>query len=131
MNKSFGFQLSFPLFNGLATHTAIKNAELAAMDSKFAQDQTKQSLYKTIAQAQNAARSALNTYKAQLSSVEASRIAFDYATQKFDAGAISAYDYNLSKTKLFAAETNLLRSKYDLIFRLKVLDYYEGKPLGF
>lgn len=131
VNKSIGFQLTFPLFNGLQTHTAIKNAELATMDAKYAQDQTKQTLYKTIAQAQTAARAALNTFKAQQSSVDAAKIAFDYAKQKFESGAISAYDYNMSKTKLFAAETNLLKAKYDFVFRLKVLEYYEGKPLGF
>jgi outer membrane protein len=32
---------------------------------------------------------------------------------------------------LFAAESNLLQAKYDYIFKLKVLDYYQGKPLGF
>jgi outer membrane protein len=131
INKSIGLQLTIPLFNGLQTQTSIMNAELAALDAKFSQDQTKQTLYKNIAQAQASAKAALNTFKAQQSNVDATRIAFDYAKQKFDVGAISAYDYNLSKTKLFAAETNLLKAKYDFVFRLKVLDYYEGKPLGF
>ncbi|MBK9045299.1 MAG: hypothetical protein IPL74_00925 [Bacteroidetes bacterium] len=29
------------------------------------------------------------------------------------------------------AESDLLQAKYDLIFRIKVLDFYLGKPLAF
>lgn len=131
VNKSLAFQLNLPIYNGLQTHTAIKNAQINTLNAKLGQDLNRQTLYKNIAQAYANAKAALNNYTAQQSSVEANQLSFDYAKQKFDAGVISAFDYNLSKTKLYSAESNLLRSKYDYVFKLQVLDYYQGLPLGF
>ena len=131
VNKSIGFTLNIPLFNGLQTHTAIKNAKINALNVKLSQDLTKQNLYKNIAQAHANAKAALNKYTATKSSVEAANESFKYAQQKFNAGVISAFDFSTSKNRLFAAESNLLQAKYDYVFKLKVLDYYQGKPLGF
>jgi outer membrane protein len=130
-NKTLGFTLNIPLFNGLQTHTAIKNAKIAAFNAKLTQDLTKQNLYKNIAQAFANAKAALNKYNASSSSVDAANESFKYAQQKFNAGVISAIDFSTAKNRLFAAESNMLQAKYDYVFKLKVLDYYEGKPLGF
>ena len=131
INKSIGFTINIPLFNGLQTHTAIKNAKLNTLNARFTQDLAKQNLYKTISQAYVSAKAALNKYMATKLSVDAASESFKYAQQKFDAGVISAFDFSTSKNRLFAAESNLLQAKYDYIFKLKVLDYYQGKPLGF
>jgi outer membrane protein len=131
INKSIGFTINIPLFNGLQTHTAIKNAKLNTLNARFTQDLAKQNLYKTISQAYVSAKAALNKYMATRLSVDAASESFKYAQQKFDAGVISAFDFSTSKNRLFAAESNLLQAKYDYIFKLKVLDYYQGKPLGF
>ena len=131
VNKSLAFQINLPIYNGLQTHTAVKNAQINALTARLSQDLNQQTLYKNIAQAYANAKAAFNNYNAQKSSVEAAQLSFDYARQKFEAGVISVFDYNLSKTKLFSAESNLLRSKYDYIFKLQVLDYYQGLPLGF
>ncbi len=130
INKSLGFTLNIPIFNGLNTHTSVKNARIAAVNAKLSQDLNKQNLYKNIVQAHANAKAALNKYNASKLSVEAANESFSYAQQKFNAGVISAFDFNNSKNRLFAAESNLLQAKYDYIFKLKVLDYYQGKPIG-
>jgi outer membrane protein len=88
-------------------------------------------LYKNIAQAYANAKAGLDKYNATRSSVDAASESFKYAQQKFNAGVISAFDFSTSKNRLYAAESNLLQAKYDYVFKLKVLDYYQGKPLGF
>ncbi len=131
VNQTIGFTLNIPLFNGLQTHTAVKNAKLNALNAKFSQDITKQNLYKNIAQAYANAKAALEKYHATNASVEAANASFGYAQQKFNAGVISSFDFNTAKNRLYAAESNFLQAKYDYVFKLKVLDYYQGKPLGF
>lgn len=131
VNKSIGFTLNVPLFNGLQTTTSIKNAKIQALNARFSQDLTEQNLYKNIAQAHANAKAALNKYNATKLSVDAATESFKYAQQKFNAGVISAFDFTTAKNRLFAAESNLLQAKFDYVFKLKVLDYYEGKPLGF
>jgi outer membrane protein len=129
VNKSFGFTITVPLFNGLQTHTGVKNAKLSLISAKYGQDLAKQNLYKTIVQAYTNAKAALSRYMANKKSVEASQASFNYADQKFNVGAISAFDYNQAKNRLLVAQSNLLQSKYDYILRLKVLDFYQGKDL--
>lgn len=131
VNKSLGFTLNIPIFNGLSTHTAIKNAKIRSLNARFGMDLNKQNLYKNISQAHVNAKAALNKYNASKLSVEAASESFKYAQQKFNAGVISAIDFSTAKNRLFAAESNLLQAKYDYVFKLKVLDYYQGKPLGF
>jgi outer membrane protein len=131
VNKSFGVTLNIPLFNGLQTHTSVKNAKISAFNAKLSQDLTKQNLYKNIAQAYANAKAALNKYNASKSSVEAANESFKYAQQKFNSGVISSFDFNSAKNRLYSAESNMLQAKYDYVFKLKVLDYYQGKPLGF
>jgi outer membrane protein len=131
LNKSVGFTLTVPLFNGLNTNTNIKNAKINVLSANYSQDIKKQNLYKTIVQAYANAKAALNKYNATKASVTAATESFKYAQQKFNAGTINAFDFSTAKNRLFAAESNLLQSKYDYIFKLKVLDYYQGIPLGF
>lgn len=131
VNKSIGITLTVPLFNGLQTYTSVKNAKLNALNAKYSQDLAEQNLYKTIAQAYANSRAALNKYVASKAAVEASQESFNYAQQKFNVGAISAFDFNSAKTRLVNAQSNLLQSKYDYLFKLKVLDFYMGKPLTF
>jgi outer membrane protein len=129
VNKSLGFTLTIPLFNGLQNHTAVKNAQLGAFNARLTQDLQKQNLYKNIAQAYADARAALNRYNANKLSVQAAAEAFRYAQEKLNAGASNAFDFSNAKNRLFTAEGNLQQAKYDYLFKLKVLDFYQGKPL--
>jgi outer membrane protein len=44
---------------------------------------------------------------------------------------VNALEYSQAQNNLNAAQSDLIRAKYDYIFSLKVLDFYEGKPLDF
>jgi outer membrane protein len=50
--------------------------------------------------------------------------------EKFKQGIINSVDYLVSKTNLIVAESELLQSKYNLIFSYKTLDFYMGIPLS-
>lgn len=129
INKSIGVNINIPIFNGLQTHTAIQNAKINALNSKLSSDLVKQNLYKTIVQAYTNAKAALKKHIANQLSLNAANESFKYAQQKFDAGTANAFDYSNAKNRVFVAESNLLQSKFDYIFKLKVLDFYQGKEL--
>ena len=131
VNKSIGFTLTVPILNGLQTLTSVKNAQLNVLNAKYTQELTEQNLYKTIAQAYANANAALNKYHANDIAVEAAQQSFNFTQQKFTVGTISTFDFNTAKTRLQNAQSNLIQAKYDYIFKLKVLDYYQGKELRF
>ena len=129
VNKSFGFSLNVPLFNGLSTFSSIKTAQLQQLNSKYNYDLTKQQLFKTIAQAFADAQAGLNKYQAAIMAKEAAELSFNFNKQKFEAGALGLVDFNLAKNRLLKSQSDVLNAKFDFIFKLKVLDFYQGKPL--
>lgn len=131
LGKSVGFNLQIPLFNGWAAKTNVTRAKINLEQSKLNLDQTKKNLYKSVQQAVSDAHSAFKSYEAITKSQKALKESFDFNQQRYDLGLISSYDYLLVKNNLAKAETDLLQSKYDFIFRLKILDFYQGKKLSF
>jgi outer membrane protein len=129
VNKSFGFTLSVPIFNGLQNYTGVKNAQLNALNAKYSEDLAEQNLYKTIAQAYANAKAAHNKLVSSQLSLDASEQSFNFSQQKFDVGALSTFDYSNAKIRLQNAQSNYIQSKFDYVFKLKVLDFYQGKPL--
>jgi outer membrane protein len=61
--------------------------------------------------------------------VAASEEAFKYSEQKFTVGLLNTVDYNNTKKELNKSHSELLQSKYDYVFKTKVLDFYLGKPM--
>jgi outer membrane protein len=129
VNKSLGFTLNVPLFNGLSTWSSVKTAQLQALNAKYGYDLTRQQLYKTIAQAHADAQAAFNKFYAAKTGESAAQQAFDFAKQKYDVGTINAFEFSIAKNRLLKAQSDAVNAKYDYIFKLKVLDFYQGKPL--
>ncbi len=128
-NKSIGFRLNIPIFNGLQTNIAFKNAKLNELNAYYNFETADLNLRKNVQQAYADALGALKKYHATQKSVESFTEAYNYTRAKYDAGAATALDYNTAKTSLAKAESDMLQAKYTYVFKMKVLDYYEGKPL--
>ncbi len=130
-NQSLGFNLNIPLFNGLNTHTAIQNSKLNVLNAKYNYDLNNQNLYKTIVEAYANAKAAFQKYQATIKSYEAAKLSHDINENKYQQGAVSFFDYSTAKNRFVASELNMLQAKYDLFFKIKVLEFYMGKPLNF
>ena len=109
----------------------VGRSKIAVKQAELQLEKTKRDMRQTIEQAWADARSAYKSYLASKLNVEALEESFSYARQKFDAGLISSYEYNDAKIKLENARSSLLNAKYNYVFRVKVLDFYYGKPLTF
>lgn len=128
---SVGLSLNIPIFNGLQTRTAIANNKIAQERARYLETDAKNQLRQNIEQAYTDVRAAAKRYRSTQNSVESLKEVFRSNQQRFDAGVINAVDYNLSKNNLDIAESELIQAKYDYIFKVKVLDFYMGKPLIF
>jgi len=129
VNRSLFFSLNFPLFNGFSTYTGVKRAEINYRQSELQLEQTKQSITQNVYQAYNDAQAALASYYAFKSSVAASEKAFGWAELRFEQGMSNITEYADARMRMEIAQANLARSKYDYIFKLKVLDFYQGKAI--
>lgn len=130
LGKSIGFNLSIPLFNGFQTQAGIKKAKLNVLNTRFTYDLSKKLVFKSIQQAKLDALSALNKFQAATRNFEAQKLALDYADKKFNVGLLSSLDIINTRNNKAKAESDLLQAKYDLIFKIKILEFYSGKPLS-
>ena len=79
--------------------------------------------------AHNNAINCIQKYYAAKRADEAAERALDFARKRYDLGLTSTVDLLVTQSQAYTAESNLLSAKYNLIFSLKVVDYYLGKEL--
>lgn len=129
-NLGLGFTLSIPILNGWQINKNIANSKLGLENSQYTLDGKKKQLYKNIQQAFADAVAALKKFTASKKAVTSMEESFRYTEQKFNVGLVTPVDYNAEKSKLLKAQSELAQSKYDYIFKTKVLDFYRGIPLS-
>ncbi|HRM11524.1 MAG TPA: TolC family protein, partial [Flavobacterium sp.] len=97
--------------------------------SKIAVEQQNLDLQRNVYTAFADAKGALNAYESSVAALEARQGAYNYATEKYSVGLMNSFDFNQSQTLLTNAQSEVLRTKYDYIFKIKILEFYFGIPL--
>lgn len=128
-SESVGLNLSIPIFNRMSTRNQVRSARISIENQELMLENMRQNLYKEIQQAYYNAVAAHEKYLSSEKSVEASRTAFRYEEQKYNAGRSTSYQFNDAKTRLAKSLSEAAQAKYDFIFRTKILDFYNGHPL--
>jgi outer membrane protein len=128
-NIVIGFNLSIPILNGWQANKRVANSKLAVENSNYTLEATKKQLYKNIQQAYTDATASLKKYASSMKAVISTEESFRYTEQKFNVGLVTPVDYNTAKNQLLKAQADLAQSKYEFIFKTKVLDFYKGIPI--
>lgn len=133
LNRSgnVGLGLSVPIYNRRNVQSNIERAEINLKNAQYRSQLQKQNLRQIIEQAFVDLKNAYSTYISTQKQVEALDLSFNNTEKQFNLGVVNSVDYLLSKNNLNRARFDLVRSKYTYIFRQKVLDFYQGKPIGF
>jgi outer membrane protein len=126
---SYGVSLNIPVFNGLSTRNNIKRRKLNLKRIENQLEQTKLDLESTVNQAYNNAKGAYKFYDASEKTLRARKQAFEIAKQRFDAGVLNSFDYVQARQRYQIAASDIIRAKFDYIFKLKVLEFYFGLKL--
>lgn len=127
--KTIGFSLSIPIFNRFQVRNNVRSNKIAILNRELMMESSKKTLYKEIQQAYFNATAAQEKYKAADKSVLASKEAFGYTEDKYNAGKSTVYEYSEAKTKYSQSLSEQIQAKYNYIFRAKILDFYNGVPI--
>jgi outer membrane protein len=130
IRPSAGFSLSIPIYQKKQVKTNVAVAKIGYQDAELSETDTKNQLRKSIEQACQDVSSAQIEYEASLENFSATKESSALSDEKFTQGIINSVDYLVSKTNLIVAESQLLQSKFNLIFSYKILDFYMGIPLS-
>lgn len=130
-NRSVSLFLRVPIFQGNLSRNRITTARITQQNAELTALNTRLQLRQQIETAYTTMRAGANKYRATQLQVASLERAFQVAESRLNAGAINATDYSIAKTNLDRARALLVQAKYDYVFRLKILDYYQNKPLSF
>lgn len=121
--------VSIPIFNRFQTKNSVAKAVISKEQTELSLESEKLRLQQTIEQAFLDAKAAAKTYEASKISLDAQKEAFKNAQVSYDYGSMTVFDFDQVRTRLVNAEANLIRSKYDYVFKTKVLKFYFGENI--
>lgn len=125
----FSLNVSVPIFSQFQNKTNVAKAKIQEENAQLNLKQAKLDVEANVQRAFADAKAALRAYEAAKSSLESQKIAFQNSQERYDIGAMNAFDLEQSRLRLVNAESSLINAKYDFIFKTKVLDFYLGKPI--
>lgn len=124
-----GLSLNIPILNNLQNRNRVKLATIAQKNADLAASNTRILLKQNIEQAYLNMEAAASRYKVLQQQVDAFKESFRTAEIRFKEGVINSVDYVIAKNNYDRSVINFTQSRYEYLFRTKVLDYYQGKAM--
>lgn len=122
----YGLQLNVPIMNGFNVRSNVMRSKVNLRRNEYQLEQAKLDLESNVYQAYVDAKGSLKAYEAAIVAMESQELAYDYARDRYDVGLTNAFDFSQSKLQYDNAKIEVNRTKYDFIFKLKVLELYFG-----
>ncbi|MHC5200703.1 TolC family protein [Myroides sp. LJL119] len=129
LNSNFGFALSIPIFNGFKARNNIRINKLVLKQVENEKEQAVLKLEQLVFKAYTDTQSSLNSFEASQATLESRNKSFEYANERYEVGLINIFELNQNQMLLVNAQSEVLKAKYDYIFKTKILEYYFGIPL--
>jgi outer membrane protein len=130
LGRFFGFNMQIPLFNNLRTHNSVRLSKIDLKDAELENERVLLVLRQNIDQAYLNMSATYERYKALAEQVAQFEISFRAAEIRFNTGVINSVEYLINKNSLDRARVNYTQARYEYIFRMRILDFYRGMPVG-
>lgn len=123
LNAGVNLNLRIPIFNKFDVRNRVRTAQIEKESSKLSIYNAKLEIKKTIQQAYYNAIAAKTRWAAAEKSEIASREAYRFTNQKYEAGRGTVYELYQAKNNLTQVLSEQAQAKYEYFFRLKLLEY--------
>src|SRR5690606_9831686 len=125
-----GAGVYIPILNNMKARSSIAKAQIglkiAENDLQLQKNELRKSIYKAHSDLEGSERS----YHSAGKVLHAQEEAYKNAEARFEYGVITSYEYYQVKNRYVKAQSDLLQSKYDYLFKQKILNYYKGIPFS-
>jgi len=128
--QTFGLSLSVPIFNRNQVSAAIESASINNQRQYLQLQNTKNQVQNNIYQAFLNLQAAQKAFDAAEKAYNAQKALLNQTELRYNAGAISYFDYLTARNNYTNAEITLMKSKYDLIFKEKTFGFYLGNEIS-
>ncbi|MBX2889168.1 MAG: TolC family protein [Ferruginibacter sp.] len=127
--QSIGLSINIPLFNGLSMRSNYWRSKLNYESTELQKKQDDQKLKQDIYQAYTAAITAMEKYNASKKNLSTNEVAYSFASKRYEVGMLNAFDLLTAQNNLFRARLENTISRFDYVFKMKVLEFYRGQGL--
>lgn len=119
-----GFSLTVPIFNRFVTKGKHKKSKLDYEISEINLINGKKEILNKAKQAYNDVVTAKSSLKSSEKILLFQDESFRVSTEKYELGVSSVYNFIESRDRLFKAQSDAVRAKYDYLLKAKILEYY-------
>jgi outer membrane protein len=129
--KQVSMVIQIPFFNRWQVQTNIKKAKIGLQDAEYVYGNAVLEMQKAVQQYHTEALAAFDNYRAAKESVANSDEVYRFAEERFRVGTGTALEMQEARKQLFESTSEMISSRYVLIFYSKILDFYMGKEIVF
>ena len=128
--QSLGLSLNIPIYNRTNNRLGTQQAKIDYKTSELQKENTLLQMQTNIMNALTSVKANLKQHEASQKSRFANEQAYEIAQKQFDIGSIDAFALNTARTNFINSERNEVTAKYNLIFSMKIIDFYRGIPIS-
>ena len=131
MNRvwNLGLQINFPIFDGLATRTAVKQARSALKQTQLGKDQLTNAIEFEVRKAYRDLIETIALIDVQKETVEQAQESVRLANVRYENGMITSVELTDAQLALSQAQANRLQSLHDYVVGLARLEKAVGQKL--
>ena len=123
---NLSFSISVPIFNRFLTRSSVDKSKVELEISKVELENKKKELKNKIEIAHNNVLTALATLSATKAALSFQEEAFSITQNKYEKGLVTSYEFLESKSKYIQTQSESIKAKYDYLFKIKVLKFYQN-----
>ena len=125
--KTIGLQLTVPIYSGGAVASKVREAVYRQRAAKERLEFTARATERATRDSYLGVNSYISRVKALRQALESSRVAMSATEAGYEVGTRTQVDVLLARQRLFQAQTDYLRSRYDYITSLLTLEQASGQ----
>lgn len=123
---SIGLSLTFPIFDRFTTRHNVQRARVEVENTRVQLQQLRQEIATQVRQAFLDYETAWQQYQTAQFQLQAARQALEANQERYNVGSATLVELSQARATFVRAESDLVRARYTLLFRQKLIDYYAG-----
>ena len=128
-SQAISLNLTIPIFSNFQSKYGVEKAKINLQNSQLVEQSVKNQLRKLVEQAYTDFTIASKNYSASQDIFVSEQRSYSDLEKKFNLGLATATDFLIEKNNYEKAQMSVVQSKYNYIFKSKIIDFYLGKPL--
>lgn len=128
-NQVISFNLTIPIFNNFQAKNTTDIAKINSLNARLNEESVKLTLRQNIEQAYTQLLTAAAQYASAKEALEAETLTYQNIEKKYEIGTSDATDFLVEKANYLKAQQNVVQTKYNYLFKVKLIDFYLGKPV--